>query len=213
MTEKELKKLNRYQLLELIILQTEQISDLEKQLEETRQALDSQQIQLTQAGSIAEAAMQLSGIFEAAQTAADTYLENVKRQTENAARIEEDARQNARQQLDQAQQDADKILEDARSEAQTILTDARTDADATHADAETVLENAHAEARTIRAEAQALLDAAEKDAEAVRAEAAAMLEENTRKCAQQEEAVNSYIASIKEAFHLQFQNLDQMTRK
>lgn len=202
MTEKELKKLNRYQLLELIILQTEQIADLEKQLENTRQALDSQQIQVTQAGSIAEAAMQLSGIFEAAQTAADTYLENVKRQTENAAQIEEDARQNARQQLEQAEQEVIRILDAARAEA-----------DATRAEADAVLETARGDARSIRAEAEEILETARKDAEAVRADAASMLEESTRKCAEQEQAVNSYIASIKEAFHLQFQNLDQMTRK
>lgn len=38
----------------------------------------SRRIELNEAGSIAEAALKLSGIFEAAQDAADRYLENVR---------------------------------------------------------------------------------------------------------------------------------------
>lgn len=165
MTEKELKKLNRYQLLELIILQTEQITDLEKQLNTARRLLENQQIQVAQAGSIAEAALQLSGIFEAAQTAADTYLANVKIHTENADRIEDEAHIQAQQILSQAHAEADSILAEARQQADT---DIRT--------------------------------------------AQIMLEETTRRCAEKEEAVNSYISNIRQAFHMQFQNLDQITK-
>ena len=57
MTEKELKKLNRYQLLEMIILQTEQVNELTAELEKTRAPLESQQIRAAQAGSIAAAAL------------------------------------------------------------------------------------------------------------------------------------------------------------
>ena len=165
MTEKELKKLNRYQLLELIILQTEQITDLEKQLQTARSLLENQQIQVAQAGSIAEAALQLSGIFEAAQTAADSYLANVKIHTENADRIEDEARREAAQ-----------ILSQARTEAACILENARHQADA----------DIHS--------------------------AQIMLEETTHRCTEKENAVNSYISSIREAFHLQFQNLEQISK-
>lgn len=77
-TEKELKKLNRYQLLELIILQTEEMEKLRKELEETKAKLEKRQIIMEKVGNIAEASLQLSGIFEAAQMAADVYLESVK---------------------------------------------------------------------------------------------------------------------------------------
>lgn len=166
MTEKELKKLNRYQLLELIILQTEQINELEKQLAGAKERLESQQIQTSQAGSIAEAALQLSGIFKAAQNAADTYLENVKRHTENAEQIEENAKASAQQ-----------ILENARTEAETLTKNARMQADS-------MIQSAQA-----------------------------MMAETTRRCNEKEAAVDSYIANIREAFHLQFQNLDQITKK
>ena len=77
MTEKELKKLNRKQLLELLLVQTERINRLQKQLAER------------DAGSIAEAALKLNGVFEAAQAAADQYIENIKSISE---RLEEKER-------------------------------------------------------------------------------------------------------------------------
>lgn len=80
MTDKELKKLNRYQLLELIIMQSEELEQVKAQLAEARRQLEQRNIQIEQAGSIAQAALQLSGIFEAAQSAADIYLQNVKQQ-------------------------------------------------------------------------------------------------------------------------------------
>ena len=80
LTDKELKKLNRYQLLELIIMQSEELEQVKAQLAEARRQLEQRNIQIEQAGSIAQAALQLSGIFEAAQSAADIYLQNVKQQ-------------------------------------------------------------------------------------------------------------------------------------
>ena len=80
MTDKELKKLNRYQLLELIIMQSEELEMVKAQLAEAQHQLEQRSIQIEKAGNIAQAALQLSGIFEAAQKAADLYLENVKQQ-------------------------------------------------------------------------------------------------------------------------------------
>ena len=78
MTEKELKKLNRKQLLELLLQQTERTEFLEAELEKANQKLADRIIKEKEAGSIAGAALQLSGIFEAAQNAADLYLESIK---------------------------------------------------------------------------------------------------------------------------------------
>ena len=196
MTEKELKKLNRYQLLEMIILQTEQIADLERQLEKTRQALESQQIRVSQAGSIAEAALQLSGIFEAAQTAADTYLANVLEHTKNADQIEADARKAANQVETDARKAADQVEADARKAADQVEADARKEA-------EVILSRA-------RTEATSILENARQQADTEIRSAQIMLEETTRRCAEKENAVNTYISNIREAFHLQFQNLDQI---
>ena len=57
MTEKELRKLNRYQLLELLVMQTERVEKLQKQLEQMEAQFNDQDIRLTAMGSIAEASL------------------------------------------------------------------------------------------------------------------------------------------------------------
>lgn len=103
MTEKELKKLNRYQLLELLVLQTERADKLQSKLEAAEKALNAKDLRMTAMGSIAEASLQLSGIFEAADRAADLLLDAAR---EKAAEIEAEARR-----------EAEKILDEARSKA------------------------------------------------------------------------------------------------
>ena len=79
MTEKELKKLNRKQLLELLLVQTARADKLEQKLLRMEERLASRTIAEVEAGSIAEAALRLNGVFEAADAAAAQYLENIKR--------------------------------------------------------------------------------------------------------------------------------------
>ena len=82
MKQKDLKKLNRKQLLELLILQTERADQMEARVEELEAQLHDRTLHVDQAGSIAQAALQLNGTFEAAQAAADQYLENIRRMKE-----------------------------------------------------------------------------------------------------------------------------------
>ena len=82
MTEKELRKLNRYQLLELLIMQTERADMLMARLELAEKQLVDKHLNISNLGSIAEASLQLNGVFQAAQAAADQYLEEARRQAE-----------------------------------------------------------------------------------------------------------------------------------
>lgn len=79
MTSKELRKLKRSELLELMLAQSREIEELQRKLEEAEEELASRDIMLREAGSIAEASLRLNHIFEDAQKAADQYLENVRR--------------------------------------------------------------------------------------------------------------------------------------
>ena len=83
MNDKELRKLSRKQLLELLLKQTERSDELEAQLEEAQKKLEERNLQIKEAGSIAEAALRLNGVFEAAEKAAAQYIENVKSLSEN----------------------------------------------------------------------------------------------------------------------------------
>lgn len=76
MTDKELRRLSRFELLELLVAQGREIDQLQQQLEEARAELEDRRIKQDKAGSIAEAALSLNGVFEAAQKAAEQYLHN-----------------------------------------------------------------------------------------------------------------------------------------
>lgn len=78
MTEKELKKLSRADLLELLLLQTRETERLQKALDEANAKLEERTIHLNKAGNIAKAALEINGVMEAAQEAANQYLENVR---------------------------------------------------------------------------------------------------------------------------------------
>ncbi len=84
MTENELKKLGRNDLLQMLIDQSKELielkekySELEKKNAELSEKLADKRIDLNNAGSIAEASLQLSGIFEAAQEACRLYTDNI----------------------------------------------------------------------------------------------------------------------------------------
>lgn len=106
MTEKELRGLSRVDLLELLIAETKKNQQLQQQLEEVTAKLESKELVINNAGSIAEASLQLSGIFEAAQAAGDQYLHNIRllnqRQSELCAEMERKTRQQCDEMLAQA---------------------------------------------------------------------------------------------------------------
>lgn len=78
MSEKELRRLSRSDLLELLIEQSEEIEELKRKLERATLALEQKEILISNSGSIAEAALRLNGVFEAADAATRQYIENVR---------------------------------------------------------------------------------------------------------------------------------------
>lgn len=87
MTDKELRRLSRRELLEMLIAQMEENQRLKQRIEEAEKKLASRQIVMDQVGSIAEAALALNGVFEAAQAAAEQYLENVQNLGEKKEKV------------------------------------------------------------------------------------------------------------------------------
>ena len=81
MTEKELLKLKKSELLEIMLAQSKEIDSLREQLAKTQSMLDDRKIAIDESGSIVEASLRLTKIFEEAQKAADLYLDNVKKNT------------------------------------------------------------------------------------------------------------------------------------
>lgn len=122
MTDQELRKLKRTELLELLLTQEKENEELRRQLQEARDRLAERKLSLDEAGSIAEAAMRLNGVFEAAQAAADQYLENVRSLSEGqesrCARLEAESRQEADRLLRETEERCTAMLEGAKKESQ-----------------------------------------------------------------------------------------------
>ncbi len=92
MVDKELKRLSRAELLEMLITQVKENENLRSKLEEATAQLESRSIIMEESGTMAEAAMRLNGVFKAADEAVEQYLENIREQTERCRRLEEETR-------------------------------------------------------------------------------------------------------------------------
>ena len=79
MTDKELRRLSRRELLQMLLEQTSEVERLQAELDKTRAELDDRAIMLESCGNIAEASLKINRVFEAAQQAAEQYLINVRR--------------------------------------------------------------------------------------------------------------------------------------
>ena len=123
MTEKDLRRLSRADLLEMLIEQTKEMDLLKARLEKATAMLEKRDIAIDRAGSIAEAALQLNGVFEAAEAAGQQYLENIRslseRQEAVCAERERESRAKAEKMVADAQKESERILEAAKAEAQT----------------------------------------------------------------------------------------------
>mgnify|MGYP007097199618 FL=1 len=84
MTEKELRRLSRRELLEMLITRTMENERLTEELQQAQKELSDRKFIQEHAGSMAEAALQLNGVFEAADRAAKQYLENIRRMAEES---------------------------------------------------------------------------------------------------------------------------------
>lgn len=78
MTAKELKRLRRSDLMEMLLELSKENLMLREQLYEAEQKLLERQIAINQTGSLAEASLRLNRLFEAAQAACEQYALNVR---------------------------------------------------------------------------------------------------------------------------------------
>jgi cell division septum initiation protein DivIVA len=107
MTDKEFKRLSRSQLIDIIYqLQLKQ-EELTAENEKLSKALDDKRLRVSKAGNIAEAALEIHNVMQAAQDAAAHYLEEIRM-------MREATEENCRRLLEKAQQDAEDILAQAK---------------------------------------------------------------------------------------------------
>ena len=88
MTDKQLKKLKRPALLEILVAQNKENDALREEIASLKQQLEDRNMQIERAGSIAEAALSINEVFAKAQEAAELYLENVKRMADAGVTVD-----------------------------------------------------------------------------------------------------------------------------
>lgn len=118
MADRELRRMSRTELIEIIYALKQSEDALKAENAALTAQLQDRQLHLQKAGSIAQAALELNHVFEAAQAAADEYLISVRDADIDADKIR--ARANA---------EAEQILSQARAEAKALRHAAAPDAD------------------------------------------------------------------------------------
>ncbi len=78
----DLAKLGKKDLLEIMLRQGEEIDRLRARIEELEASLADRELKIERAGSMAEAALAVNEVFEAADKAARQYLENIRSRTD-----------------------------------------------------------------------------------------------------------------------------------
>lgn len=91
--QKELRRMRRTELIEIIYALKQSETTLEAQKAALEAQLAERTLRLEQAGSIAEAALSLNHVFEAAQQAADDYLVSAEAAKAEAEKLLEETRQ------------------------------------------------------------------------------------------------------------------------
>lgn len=114
MTDKELKRLSRAELLELLLMQTRESEHLKMQLEEAKRELADREIRIREAGNLADATLAVNGVLESAQKAAQQYLDNI-------ARMEQETKLRCQQMLLDASGEAEKIKLEAAENPRVVI--------------------------------------------------------------------------------------------
>ena len=108
MTDRELRKAGRAELRKLLQEQLQENEQLHLQLQQMQDQLRTRQLTIDQSGTLAEAALKLSGIFDAAETACQYYTESIRtlsgRQDEICRKMEQETREKCDRMLEQAKQ-------------------------------------------------------------------------------------------------------------
>ncbi|MCF0136163.1 MAG: hypothetical protein HUJ69_07050 [Lachnospiraceae bacterium] len=119
--ENEFRRMSRKDLVQIISQLREKNESLEDQLDAVKEQLEDKRLHMENVGSIAEAVLSINGVLEAAQAAADQYLEEVHAMNASSEKKAEDIVNNAQRQaediVDKAQHQADTVIRKAEEEA------------------------------------------------------------------------------------------------
>lgn len=124
MKEKSLKRLSRAELLELLLEQTREKERLQEQLQETQAQLSVRNLRIQNAGNLAYAVLAVNEVMEAAQNAAQQYLDSI-------AAMEAETKAKCEKLISDAMKEADRIRRNEDSDG-ALLAERREIQDTDH---------------------------------------------------------------------------------
>lgn len=129
MTGLELRKMNRRELLAMLLSMTQKCNDLEEQLEHTKKQLDERRIEIANAGSMAEAVLSINRVAEAADAAGAQYLENIRSMYDNQEELRRSMMDATKERCFMIEEETRKrcadMVESARQESEAFWSDVR----------------------------------------------------------------------------------------
>lgn len=120
MTEKELRKLSRTDLLEMLLALSKENEALSAKVTRLQADLDDRTVLIEKSGSLAEATLVVNGIFEATQAACDQYTDNIRLRHQQQEQIcqlmEQQTREKCLAMIEEAQKKVDAYRDQAERE-------------------------------------------------------------------------------------------------
>lgn len=116
MKEKEMKRLSRAEILELLLEQTKEAERLQQRLDQIEAMLSSRNLRIQEPGDLAQAAAELNDVIITAQTAA-------RHQMESIAEMEAETRKTCEKMIADAWEEAKAIGGNSREPAQDDASD------------------------------------------------------------------------------------------
>lgn len=236
---KDLKNLSRGDLLELLLAQTERVEELEQERTELKKQVETKDILIEKSGTLAEAALAINRVFQAADQAAAQYLSNVMRlydeQLEKNAELEREYARKRGILSGEIAEDAE-LAEQASGAAEAVDRETAKSAELTQQEAteeceamvqeatakcETMVQEATAECETMVQETVAKCDTmvleTTSKCEAMLREATAMCdairEESQIKCAEEELAVQTRCRELEQSTQVACEEMKQKAKK
>lgn len=210
MTEREIKKLNRQDLLIILAEQKERADSLEAQLQEANEKLEKRHLMQEECGSMAEEALKFHDVFRAVDEAAAQFMENMRlrKESQEAAcqQLEEESREKSDRLLNDARQESERIVADAQTQSSKLVAQAQADAQERNHEAEMAVQSAREQAQQLisqaeeqvqlkKQEAEQIILAAQEESRQIVAQAEAEADQQAQRAEEIIRQAQAYVAS------------------
>lgn len=134
MTEKDIRRLSRADLLEMLIEQSTELETLREKYAQAEEKLSKREMDMQEVGTLAEAALRFNGVFDAADAAAREYMDAVRARMEEQTLLCDELERESQELVEQMEREArrrcSKMEEESRILCAEMLAKAKSESEA-----------------------------------------------------------------------------------